>query len=68
MNVMPRDLMHVGPRTPGPRAALEFEEVWMCASLDEEEKDEEQETGERPETPTPAYEGDPLPDFSPPHV
>lgn len=59
---MPRDLMHRGPRPPGPRAAQEFEEMWLCDELDAEDKaageTEKAEPGELPpfEFPSPNEE------------
>lgn len=62
---MPRDLMHRGPREPGPRAAWEFHEVWLCNELDAEEKEaDEDESQERKKERTPeAYEAADLPPF-----
>lgn len=47
---MPMDLMHRGMRQPGPRAAMEFDVVFLCSELDREEKGdtEKAEGGELP--------------------
>lgn len=51
-----------GARPPGPRAALEFDEVFACIVLDNEEQADKDDGGKAPEGDAPMWFPDEVPD------